>query len=268
MLDSLLLYPVRKLNFPKGVSAVAGRPLCADPASLDRAGDGRSSVLLSEFSSASQRILQKFGGGIRTNGTRSRVSELQREENCVIAVAIGKKILLAELDVEAGGIFLILKEIQGVDGVMTMVWIKDSIIAGTANGYVLFSSSTGQGSLIFSLPESSRLPILKSLRGQEQAILLVDNVGIVVNDLGQPIGGSLVFRQAPDSVGEVGSYVVVVTEGKMDLYQKKTGVCAQSISFAVGGDLCVVADEEKGNGEVVVIATPSKVVFTLFFFFF
>lgn len=229
---------------------MASRPRCADSASLDRAGDGGSV-------SAGQRILQKLGGGMRANGARSRVLE----ENCVVAVAIGKKLLLVELDVEAGGVFVVLKEIQGVDGVMNMVWIKDSIIVGTTDGYVVFSSSSGNGSLIFSLPESSRMPLLKSLWRQEQAMLLVDNVGIVVNDLGQPVGGSLVFQQVPDSVGEVASYVVVVTEGKMDLYQKKTGVCVQSISFAVGGDFCVVADEENGNGEVVVVATPSKVDF-------
>eukprot|EP00268_Persea_americana_P040336 TRINITY_DN4002_c0_g1_i2.p1 TRINITY_DN4002_c0_g1~~TRINITY_DN4002_c0_g1_i2.p1 ORF type:complete len:984 (-),score=196.53 TRINITY_DN4002_c0_g1_i2:466-3417(-) len=249
LLDFQLLHPVRRLNFPKGVSAVASRPRCADSASLDRAGDGGSV-------SAGQRILQKLGGGMKANGARSRVLE----ENCVVAVAIGKKLLLVELDVEAGGVFVVLKEIQGVDGVMNMVWIKDSIIVGTADGYVVFSSSSGNGSLIFSLPESSRMPLLKSLWRQEQALLLVDNVGIVVNDLGQPAGGSLVFQQVPDSVGEVASYVVVVTEGKMDLYQKKTGVCVQSISFAVGGDFCVVADEENGNGEVVVVATPSKVI--------
>ncbi|XP_058101915.1 vacuolar sorting protein 3 isoform X2 [Magnolia sinica] len=254
LVDSLLLQPVRKLNLPKGVLAVAKRLCHADSASLDWAVDGGSSI------QRSQRLLQKLGGGIWVNGTKSRASELQRNGNSVAAVAaVGKKLILIEVD--AGGSSVILKEIQGIDGVKTMVWLDESIIVGTVNGYALFFSSTGQGNLIFSLPESSGLPCLKSLWRDKQAILLVDNVGIVVSDQGQPVGGSLAFRHAPDSVGEVGPHVIVVKDGKMDLYHKRMGVHVQSVLFAGEGvGRCVVAVEESGIGDIVVVATPSKVI--------
>ncbi|OMO65916.1 hypothetical protein COLO4_30926 [Corchorus olitorius] len=90
----------------------------------------------------------------------------------------------------------------------------------------------------------------------------VDNVGVVVDALGQPVGGSLVFRKGgPDSVGDLSSYAVVVRDGKMELYHKKSGNCIQTATFGVEGvGQCIVADEENRNGEVVAVATPTKVV--------
>ncbi|XP_077241075.1 vacuolar sorting protein 39 [Tasmannia lanceolata] len=265
-LDTLLLQPVRKLGFPKGVTALAKRLSFGNSASLDWFEDG---VPKSEFSTAGQRFLQKLGGGIKANSMKSRVSDVQGEGSCVIAVAAGKRLILIELllpgrtnrDIDVGGFFVVLNEIQGIDGVQTMVWLNDSIIVGTVNGYTMFSSSTGQSIPIFTLPESSGLPFLKTTWRHKQAILLVDNVGIVVNAVGQPVGGSLIFRHTPDSVGVVGLYVIVVRDGRMDLYNKKTGVHVQSVSFAGQGvGQCVLADEESGSGELVVVATPSKAI--------
>ncbi|KAL5985479.1 hypothetical protein ACLOJK_027463 [Asimina triloba] len=258
LVDSQLLQPVRKLNLPKGVLAVAKRLCNADSAAgvEERAADAASGGGVQR----SQRLLQKLGGGIRVNGARSNASELPRDGNSVAAaVAMGKKLILVEI--EAGGASFILKEIHGIDGVKTMVWLDESIIVGTGNGYTLISSSTGQGSLIFSLPDSSGLPCLKSLWRDRQALLLVDNVGIIVNDLGQPVSGSLIFRYAPDSVGELGPYLMVVKDGMMDLYHKRTGSHVQSVSFAGEGvGRCAVVADESEVGNLVVVATPSKIV--------
>ncbi|XWS19956.1 hypothetical protein CRYUN_Cryun31cG0060100 [Craigia yunnanensis] len=88
----------------------------------------------------------------------------------------------------------------------------------------------------------------------------VDTVGVIVDALGQPVGGSLVFRKGgPDSVGDLSSCAVVVRDGKMELYHKKSGNCIQTVTFGVEGiGQCIVADEENRSGEVVAVATPTK----------
>lgn len=70
----------------------------------------------------------------------------------------------------------------------------------------------------------------------------------------------MVFRRAPDSVGEMGSSIAVVRNGKMDLYHKRSGKCVQMLSFAEEGvGPCVLADQD-GSGQLIVVATPSKVI--------
>ncbi|KAL6005874.1 hypothetical protein ACLOJK_039919 [Asimina triloba] len=246
-IDSLLR-PVRKLNLPKGVLAVAKRLCNAESETVERTADASEGVLRVQ---RSQRLLQKLGGGIRVNGTRSSTSELPRGGNSVTAAAaLEKKLILVEI--EAGGA----KSVN--------VCLDESIIIGTGNRYALIFSSAGQGSLIFSLPESSGFPCLKSLWRERLAMLLVDNVGIIVNDLEQPVGGSSIFRHAPDLVGELGPHVIVVKDGMMDLYHKRTGSHVHCpISVVCRGRSCqvrrcaVVADESEVRN-LVVVATPSK----------
>ncbi|KAJ6703360.1 CNH DOMAIN CONTAINING [Salix viminalis] len=97
---------------------------------------------------------------------------------------------------------------------------------------------------------------------EKKVLLLVDNVGIIADEHGQPVGGSLVFRKGPDSVGELASYVIVVRDGKLELYHKKSGDRVQTVSFgSEGSGPCIVADEESGNGKLVAVATPTKVIF-------
>ncbi|KAA8544660.1 hypothetical protein F0562_019493 [Nyssa sinensis] len=271
LVDSLLLQPVKKLSFLKGVSLVARRFRSAELESTNLVGDGSTS--LSEFSSTGQRFLQKLGGGIRSNGVKIKESELHRDNNSIFSIVAGKRLVLVEFvlggrvgrsdrDIDStGGSFVILKEIQCLEGVKTMVWLDDSIIVGTLNGYSLYSCVTGQSTLIFSLPDPSSPPCLKLLLKEYKVLLVVDNVGVICNAQGQPVGGSLVFRRPPDSIGEISSCVVVVRNGKMELYHKKSGDCIQIVSFAGEGvGSCVVADEVDGSGKLVAVATPSKVI--------
>lgn len=148
------------------------------------------------------------------------------------------------------------KELPGVEGVLTMAWLDNSIIVGTVNGYTVISITDGNSTPVFSLPDSSSPPLLKCIPRDGEVLLLVDNVGIVVNGAGQPTAGSLLFKHYPDSVGQSGSYVVVVKQGKLELYHKATGFRVQSISLATTGH-SIVADENQGN--FVIVATESKV---------
>ncbi|CAN0878398.1 Vacuolar sorting protein 3 [Linum grandiflorum] len=277
LVDSLLYQQLKKLGFAKGVSAIAKRIVSCESDSSDL----RSIVATasnSESSTASQRILQRLGGGIRTNGVvKATLQQTEDSSNNVFAIVLGgKKIVLAELvfgsDSRPGknegvisgvnGSLVVLKEIQSsVEGVKAIAWLNDSVIAGTVNGYSIFSCLTGQSDLIFSLPDSSRSPLLKLLWKEKNVLLLVDNVGVVVNDHGQPVDGSLVFRGHPQSIGELSSYVIIVRDGKLELYHKKSGSCLQTVVFGGEGvGSCLIADKEGGYDKLITTATSTKVL--------
>ncbi|KAM2042803.1 hypothetical protein ACFX16_036455 [Malus domestica] len=268
LVDSLLLHPLKRLSFLRGISVITRRLRSSESECSNLSGLSNSS----EYTSTSQRLLQKWGSGIRANGLKMKETAQQRLGHHVFSVVIGKRLVLVELvlsnrvgksdqDIDDGS-FVILKEIQCIDEVMTMVWLNDSIIVSTVNGYSLFSCVTGQSGVIFSLPDACSLPRLKLLCKEWNVLLLVDNVGIIANAHGQPVGGSLVFHSDLDSIGEISSYVVIARDGKLELYHKKTGRCIQMITFGgeeVGGP-CIVADEEDGSGKLLVVATPTKIV--------
>lgn len=267
LMDVLLLQPAQRLAI-SGATALSRRLVCSDLASSDPLGHVASK---SEKFGAGQRFLQKLGGGNRANGVRSKVHVGQRagEVKCFLAVAAGRKLVLLELSLqegtnrdttEYGGVSVLSKEILGVEGVQTIAWLDDSIIVGTTGGYALFSTTTGQSTPLFSLPEFSGPPQLKPLFKSKEALLFVDNVGIVVNSFGQPVGGSLVFQQVPDSITEVPPYIIVSGDGWVDLYRKNTGICVQSASYPKGnGRPCLVASDDLGAGQLVAVATPIKV---------
>ncbi|KAJ6414948.1 hypothetical protein OIU84_003869 [Salix udensis] len=249
--DSGLVQPVKKLGFLKGVSFITKRVKSSESECSDLSGF--SSL---EGSSASSRILSRLGGGVRGNGVKDFVQK--GEGDYVFAVVAELRVVPNDKEVD----LLVLKEMQCIDGVKTIVWINDSIIVGTVIGYSLFSCITGQSGVIFTLPDVSSLPFLKVLWKEKKVLLLVDNVGIIADEHGQPVGGSLVFRKGPDSVGELASYVIVVRDGKLELYHKKSGDRVQTVSFgSEGSGPCIVADEESGNGKLVAVATPTKVIF-------
>ncbi|XP_042030419.1 vacuolar sorting protein 3-like [Salvia splendens] len=202
--------------------------------------------------------LHSNGGGeanyVHRNGDGNDVKSF-------FAVGIGKKLVLAELVL--GGSLVILKEIQGVfDGfITTVLWIDDSVFVGTKIGYYLYNRVNGRCELIFSLPDSSSFPRLKLLAKESRVMLMVDNVGIVVDVAGQPVGGSLVFKEAPDSIKEIGSYVIAARNLTLEVYHKKTGFCVQRLTFGNGGaGPCMLADEEHENGKLVAVATSLKLI--------
>ncbi|WCJ28455.1 Vacuolar sorting protein 39 [Euphorbia peplus] len=270
LVDSLLSQPVKKLGFVKGVSDVVRRIRSSESESTDLVGVDNNV----ESSSTGQRFLQKLGAGIKANGVKDKEVVRHGGGSNVFVVVIGKRLVLVELvlgnsrpgkiDKESdnsSGSFVILKEMLCNDGVKAIVWLNDSIIVGTSNGYSLFSCVTGQSGVIFTLPDVTSVPKLKLLWKEKRVLMFVDNVGVLVNEHGQPVGGSLIFRGSPDSVGELSYYIVLVRDGKMELYNKRSGNCIQTVSFGGEGiGRCLVVNEDDGNGKLLAVATPTKVI--------
>ncbi|KAM3405855.1 hypothetical protein ACQJBY_000090 [Aegilops geniculata] len=185
--------------------------------------------------------------------------------SCSLAVAVGKRLLVLDLALrEADELEVQTREIAaGVEGISALAWVgEDSVFAGTASGYSLFpSGGTGQRVDIFTLPESAGAPRIRPLSGGQEAMLLVDNVGVVVDRSGQPVGSSFVFNSRPDCIVEVFPYVVVAAESKVDVYRRRNGVHLQTVPIARRGMgvLTVASDGDGSGGEVVVVATAYKV---------
>ncbi|CAN8312975.1 unnamed protein product [Cochlearia groenlandica] len=260
LVDSLLSQPPKRLGgLLKGINVVARRVRGRDSSSTDL-----FPAEISADSSSSKKFLQMLGGGNRVMDVKGK--ERLHRGHYAFAVAIGERMLLVELQCdENDGVsasFVVLKEILGIGGIKTLVWLDDYVIAGTVKGYSLISCVTGQSGVIFTLPDVSGLPLLKLLCKEWKVLLLVDNVGVVVDTNGQPIGGSLVFRRRPDSVGELSFYLVTVGDGKMEIHQKKSGACVQSVSFGPEGHgPSVLAVDEAGDGNTLAVSTFSKLLF-------
>ncbi|RLN28039.1 transforming growth factor-beta receptor-associated protein 1 [Panicum miliaceum] len=181
--------------------------------------------------------------------------------SCSIAVSVGKKLLRVDLTLQDGDeLDVQTREIAAVEGVKALAWVDDSVFVATPTGYSLFSSTAGQGVDIFTLPESSGRPRVRPLSGGDEVMLLVDNVGVVVDRFGQPVGSSLVFNTTPDCIAEVYPYVIVAGDSKVDVY-RRNGAHLQTIPVArTGQGVLIVASDDDGIGtELVVIATAYKV---------
>jgi hypothetical protein len=184
--------------------------------------------------------------------------------SCSLAVAVGKKLLVIDLTLrEADELEVQTREIAAgpaVDAISVLAWVgEDSVFAGAASGYSLFSTGgggTGQSVDIFALPESAGSPRIRPLSGGEEVMLLVDNVGVVVDRFGHPSGSSFVFNSRPDCIAEVFPYVVVAGESKLDVYRRRNGAHLQSVTIesSRAGVLTVASDDK-----VVVVATAYKV---------
>ncbi|XP_047080699.1 vacuolar sorting protein 3-like [Lolium rigidum] len=179
--------------------------------------------------------------------------------SCSLAVAVGEKLLAIDLTLrEADELEVQTREIAagpGVDAISVLAWAGEgSVFAGTASGYSLFS--TGGSVDIFALPESAGSPRIRPLSGGEEVMLLVDNVGVVVDRFGNPSGSSFVFNSRPDCIVEVFPYVVVAGESKLDVYRRRNGAHLQTVAIesSRAGVLTVASDDK-----VVVIATVYKV---------
>lgn len=184
--------------------------------------------------------------------------------SCSLAVAVGKKLLVIDLTLrEADELEVQTREIAAgpaVDAISVLAWVgEDSVFAGAASGYSLFSTGgggTGQSVDIFALPESAGSPRIRPLSGGEEVMLLVDNVGVVVDRFGHPSGSSFVFNSRPDCIAEVFPYVVVAGESKLDVYRRRNGAHLQTVTIesSRAGVLTVASDDK-----VVVVATAYKV---------
>lgn len=203
------------------------------------------------------------------NHSNSKLLKSEEGCSCFVAAAFGKGLMLIKLvshlddsesNSELGGISVLLKEVLGLglEQVKAISWVEDSIIVGTVDGYSIYDVNNGVTAPIFSLPEASGPPHLKFMGRTKEVMLVVDNVGVIVNEHGQPVAGTLVFGNVPASIFEMGCYVIVERDGKLELYSRRSGACVQSLCIKKGsGGKCILAGSE--NGDMVAVATIDKV---------
>ncbi|KAJ7540755.1 hypothetical protein O6H91_10G029200 [Diphasiastrum complanatum] len=154
---------------------------------------------------------------------------------------------------------LLVKEmVTGVEGVLTMACLENSVFVGTQRELIMFSILDGHAIQLFSRPEESPWkPLLKPIPKDLEVLLLIDNVGIIVNQEGQPVGGSVFFGAIPDAIGQSPPYVLVLRQGVLDLFHSETGQKLQSLSFDATTGPHLVADND--DGSLLVVANASKI---------
>ncbi|KAJ1704228.1 hypothetical protein LUZ63_004007 [Rhynchospora breviuscula] len=243
LIDWQLSLPVKKLGFLKEVTAIARR-------------------FRSESTSISSEIREN--GNSSSEITEDSAEPSMSDTHCIsssFAIAVvGKKLVVIEMILSDNNVNVHLKEMPAFDGIKAVGWVNESIFIGNSNGYFLVYSETGKSNDIFTLPESSRNPKLMPLSKGEEVLLLVDNLGVVIDPQGQPKGGSLVFKCMPDGVCQLGSYLVVSGDRKLEIY-RRNGECVQSIDVGkFGSSGLILGGDETGKGEMVAVATTSKVI--------
>ncbi|XP_024378874.1 vacuolar sorting protein 3 isoform X3 [Physcomitrium patens] len=291
LLDMKTLGAMEMLSGTKGASALAQAMSAPSPAFggsyLDAQKQVEPGLSNSEEKLGSTGFMGKFSLpfgrlGSQSELSLSNLSATQGAGLSRLAVAVRKKILIYEVravdsppqaEKNFGGLRRFdtgwdnatttsatkLREVSGIDGIVTMVWLEKTIIAGTHEEYLLFSLVSGQGTPIFSLPSDLPYPPLLKLFPKDLEVLLaVDKAGIVVNAEGQPTAGSLNFAVVPDAVGQTPPYVVVVKQGHTELYHRNTGAKIQSLELAGAGVGRFLVAEDDG-GTLVVIASGVKV---------
>ncbi|CAM6087801.1 unnamed protein product [Calypogeia fissa] len=212
----------------------------------------------------------------RTGGTSGLEAALTGKCLGRLAVAVKKKIILfeirpsdAERSEDVDGLMmrddsnryyaLKVREVTAIEGVITMAWLGDVIIAGTRHEYLLFSLTSGLPTHLYSQPqEVPWQPLLKAFPKNREALLLIDNAGIPINTEGDPAGGSLLFQILPDGIGYSPPYVLVAKQGVVEVYHHRTGSKMQSLVLADGAKgRCLVTDDD--DGIFIIIANSFKV---------
>lgn len=179
-----------------------------------------------------------------------------------LAVAVKKKLLLFEVfvrkDRKERVTARLLKEVVGMDGVVTLAWLGDVVFAGSLQEYTIFSLSTGQATPLFSLPKDlSGPPLLKPFPEDCGVLLTVDTLGILVDAGGIPRTGSVLFTSVPDAVASSASFVVAAAHGHVELYHRRTGRKVQTLLTDMTEGPSILADSE--DGTFLVVANSSKV---------
>ncbi|KAG0575358.1 hypothetical protein KC19_VG339500 [Ceratodon purpureus] len=288
LLDMRSLGAMERLSGTKGASALTRAVSAPSPpmrgAELDAQEGAEPGVSNSEEKVGATGFLGKFARrmGSQSELSLSKLSAAQGVGLSRLAVSVRKKILIYEVravepppqvDKSSGNQRRFnlgwddattvsatkLREVVGVDGIITMVWLEKTIMAGIQEEYLLVSLVSGQVTAIFSLPPDLPYPPLLKLFPKDLEVLLtVDKAGIVINTEGQPTSGSLNFSLVPDAIGQTPPYVVVVKQGLTELHHRKTGAKIQSLELAgAGNGRCLVGEDE--GGSFVVIASGVKV---------
>ncbi|KAK9806735.1 hypothetical protein WJX72_000925 [[Myrmecia] bisecta] len=119
--------------------------------------------------------------------------------------------------------------------VKAMAWLGKRIVVCTSLRYMLLQPFTGAYTQLFALPEDAPSPTLVvPIPSATLSLLLMDQVGIVIDASGHPTHSALTFPSAPTALAVAGLYVLAACEEGVHIYERSTASWVQSLPYPDG----------------------------------
>mmetsp|Transcript_12664 Transcript_12664/g.35634 ORF Transcript_12664/g.35634 Transcript_12664/m.35634 type:complete len:943 (+) Transcript_12664:317-3145(+) len=215
----------------KGATAVCSDHSASYPSRLALA----TKVVLTTKKRARLSIFKVRGGTIHSDGPSST----------------GAALLVKSLDLEE------------THSLRRLAWTGGSVIAATNYRYLVVSLRDGSLTHLFDLPgsvgsASPRPPMLAPFPASATAMLLMEQVGLVVNSEGNPTGGTLAFPSEPLAFAQCGIYILALCSDGVTIYEQATAAPVQTIACSLSDEGGEAWASAAGTSTGSCVATASR----------
>ncbi|KAL3142970.1 hypothetical protein ABBQ38_003253 [Trebouxia sp. C0009 RCD-2024] len=119
--------------------------------------------------------------------------------------------------------------------IKSMAWLGEKLVLCTSLRYLLLQPAQGTTSQLFALAEEAPSPTLvQSIPSANLAVLLMDEVGVVINDTGQPAQSALTFPSTPIALAASGLYILAACTDGVHIYDRTSSAWVQSLPYPSG----------------------------------
>ncbi|BDA48080.1 Transforming growth factor-beta receptor-associated protein [Coccomyxa sp. Obi] len=119
--------------------------------------------------------------------------------------------------------------------VKAMAWLGRHIVVVTSLRYMLFDPTTSAYTELFAVsPEAPPPTMVQAVPSVNQAVLLMDQVGIVTDEAGQPAQSALTFPSTPAALAASEIYVLAACADGVHVYDRTTAAWVQSLPYPGG----------------------------------
>eukprot|EP00873_Tetraselmis_striata_P035276 jgi/Tetstr1/455540/TSEL_042362.t1 len=147
-----------------------------------------------------------------------------------------------------------------------LAWCGGAMVAATHFRYVAFSLRDGALTPLFDLPAVPggvpRPPTFAAFPASGTAMLLMERVGMVVDESGAPTGGTLLLTGEPLAFAQCGIYVLALTAEGVTVYDQTSSAAVQSLPCKLQepGLAPWACAASSAGGACVVVATHRRVL--------
>lgn len=137
--------------------------------------------------------------------------------------------------------------------IKSMAWLGQKVVLCTSLRYMLLQPTQGTSTQLFALAEEAPSPTLvQSIPSANLAVLLMDEVGVVINDSGQPAQSALTFPSTPIALAASGLYILAACTDGVHVYDRTSASWVQSLPYPPGvtpspGQSIITAYNNKGS---------------------